>query len=188
MKLEAGGLCWHDAPVMVHDTRNMATLNPPTPSVASARFTLELEFVLSLSNPYYLSHLASVYPHLLISAAADPTSTSTTPSDSDASRFAAYLAYLYSYWRTPQYSKYLSHPGAVLRSLELLQQERFRKDIIKPDVIAKLLEGSANEMDEHGNLDGQRTRQQDQEAKERGTIVGEGQGEEKPGAMDAAPS
>ena len=166
----------------------MATLNPPTPSPASARFTLELEFVLSLSNPYYLSHLASVYPHLLSSASADPTSTSTTPSDSDASLFAAYLAYLYSYWRTPQYSKYLSHPGAVLRSLDLLQQERFRKDIIRPDVIAKLLEGSTNGMDEHGDLNGQRARQIDYEAGERGTTVGEGQGEERPGVMDRAPS
>jgi len=126
----------------------MTPLDPsasPPPAPLSARFTLELEFVLSLSNPYYLSHLASVYPHLLNPPTSDQTSTSTVRADSDASRFAAYLAYLYSYWRTPQYSKYLSHPGAVLRNLELLQQERFRRDIIRPDVIARLLDGGANE-------------------------------------------
>lgn len=39
------------------------SLTPPKPP--SLRFTLELEFVLSLSNPYYLSHLALTYPHLL---------------------------------------------------------------------------------------------------------------------------
>ena len=111
------------------------TTTPPT--AASPRFILELEFVLSLSNPYYLSHLAVTYPHLL-----NPPTTDDSPSsDSDASRFASYLAYLYTYWRTPAYSKYLTHPGAVLRSLELLQQERFRRDIIRPDVIARLLEG-----------------------------------------------
>ena len=166
----------------------MTALNAPTPSPSSARFTLELEFVLSLSNPYYLSHLASVYPHLLSAPATDSTSISTTPSDSDASRFAAYLAYLYSYWRTPQYSKYLSHPGAVLRNLELLQQERFRKDIIRPDIIARLLEGGTNEMAGHGNVNGQGTRQAAQEGEEGAGIVGVGQGGDESGAMDTATS
>ena len=160
----------------------MTDLHPPTPSLPSARFTIELEFVLSLSNPYYLSHLASVYPHLLNAPAFDPTST-TAPPDSDASRFAAYLAYLYSYWRTPQYSKYLSHPGAVLRSLELLQQERFRKEIIRPHVIAKLLEDDANELSGHGNVDGQGPRQGEQ-GREDGDIALV----ERPGATDIAPS
>src|SRR5271169_3818822 len=64
-------------------------LNPPAPSPPSARFTLELEFVLSLSNPHYLSHLASVYPHLLNPPASNSTSSPTGGSDSDASRFAA---------------------------------------------------------------------------------------------------
>jgi mediator of RNA polymerase II transcription subunit 31 len=154
------------------------TLNPPTPSPPSARFTLELEFVLSLSNPYYLSHLASAYPHLLNPPTSDSTSSSTTGPDSDASRFAAYLAYLYAYWRTPQYSKYLSHPGAVLRSLELLQQERFRKDIIRPDVIARLLEDGTNE------IDGQGTDKGEQEGKDDEAVVVEGRNGEKPEEMD----
>ena len=153
-------------------------LNPPTPSPLSARFTLELEFVLSLSNPYYLSHLASVYPHLLNPPASDSTSSPTRGPDSDASRFAAYLAYLYAYWRTPQYSKYLSHPGAVLRSLELLQQERFRKDIIRPDVIARLLEGGASEMD------GQGTDKGGHEGKEDDAAVVDGRNGEKLEEMD----
>src|SRR5947209_5870298 len=153
-------------------------LNPPTPSPPSARFTLELEFVLSLSNPYYLSHLASVYPHLLNPPALDSSSSSTAAPDSDASRFAAYLAYLYAYWRTPQYSKYLSHPGAVLRSLELLQQERFRKDIIRPDVIARLLEGGTSE------IDGQGTDKGEQEGKDDEVTVVEGRNGEKLEEMD----
>lgn len=157
----------------------MGDLTPPSSSPPSARFTLELEFVLSLSNPYYLSHLALVYPQLLNPPASDPANVPAAPSDSDASRFAAYLAYLYAYWRTPQYSKYLSHPGAVLRSLELLQQERFRKDIIRPDVIARLLEGGVNEMS------GQSMEQAEQEAKE-SNAGGEGGEREGLGGMDEA--
>ncbi|RMZ88005.1 hypothetical protein DV736_g4763, partial [Chaetothyriales sp. CBS 134916] len=120
------------------DTIDTTAPLPPLPY----RFTLELEFVLCLSNPYYLSHLASTYPHLL-----NPPSTSTAANgaptvpddDTPASCFARYLAYLYSYWKTPQYSQYLTHPGSTLRSLELLQSEEFRKDVIRPDVIERLL-------------------------------------------------
>lgn len=115
----------------------MATSSPPTP--ISARFTLELEFVLCLSHPGYLQHLALTYPHLLN----PPTSKTSTiqskeESDSDATKFARYLAYLYAYWSKPEYSQYLTYPGATLRNLELLQQEQFRKDLIRPDVIAML--------------------------------------------------
>ena len=166
----------------------MTSLHPTAPSPSSARFTVELEFVLSLANPYYLSHLASVYPHLLNPPASDLTGTFTAPSDSDASRFAAYLAYLYSYWRTPQYSKYLSHPGAVLRSLELLQQERFRKEIIRPDVIARLLEGGTNETNGDENVDGQGTRQGEQEGGNDVAAAGEGYVENKSGAVEAGAS
>lgn len=120
------------------------TLPTAAPTLISARFTLELEFVLCLANPYYLQYLAQTYPHLLnnsSSATHKPSTTNSLPlDDSDASRFARYLGYLYSYWRTPEYSKYLTHPGAVLRNLELLQQEQFRRDIIRPDVIGRLLE------------------------------------------------
>ncbi|KAK5457079.1 Mediator of RNA polymerase II transcription subunit 31 [Exophiala xenobiotica] len=114
----------------------MDATTPPT--TLSHRFTLELEFVLCLSNPHYLQYLAVNYPHLLNKPAASHNNSDFE--DSDAARFARYLKYLYGYWRTPQYAKYLTHPGATLRNLELLQQEQFRKDMIRPDVIAKLFE------------------------------------------------
>ncbi|ETI28309.1 hypothetical protein G647_00758 [Cladophialophora carrionii CBS 160.54] len=114
-----------------------ATKAPP---VLSHRFTLELEFVLSLSNPQYLQYLALFHPHLLNKPAT--TREVAEADDSDADRFARYLKYLYSYWRTPQYAQYLTHPGSTLRNLELLQQEQFRRDLIKPDVIARLFENN----------------------------------------------
>lgn len=84
------------------------------------RFELELEFVQSLANPFYLNHLAD--QKLL-----------TEPA------FIAYLSYL-QYWSRPPYLKYLHYPGPTLRHLELLQQETFRQSIIRPDVVAKLVE------------------------------------------------
>lgn len=111
----------------------MDPTSPPVP--LSHRFTLELEFVLCLSNPQYLQYLAVNYPHLLNTPQHSPN-----PEDSDAARFARYLKYLYNYWRTPEYVQYLTHPGATLRNLQLLQQEQFRKDVIRPDIIAKLYE------------------------------------------------
>ncbi|OJJ44372.1 hypothetical protein ASPZODRAFT_33523, partial [Penicilliopsis zonata CBS 506.65] len=111
---------------------------PPSANLANPRFTLELEFVSSLANPYYLSHLAVNYPGLLgISTSTDDEDTDSTLS-ADAQAFAAYLAYLYSYWKTPEYSQFLTHPGATLRALKLLQQETFRRDIIRPQVIEAL--------------------------------------------------
>ncbi|RVX70046.1 hypothetical protein B0A52_06218 [Exophiala mesophila] len=113
----------------------MESTTPPAP--LSQRFTLELEFVLCLSNPQYLQFLAVNYPHLLNK----PSTSAVDADDSDAARFARYLEYLYAYWKTPQYVQYLTHPGATLRNLELLQHEQFRKDIIRPDVIAQLFQG-----------------------------------------------
>jgi mediator of RNA polymerase II transcription subunit 31 len=118
----------------------MVETEPPAP--LSARFTLELEFVLCLANPAYLSYLAQNFPHLL-----NKPADSTLDDDSDAAKFARYLKYLYEYWKTPQYAQYLTYPGAALRNLELLQQEQFRKDIIRPDVIEKLLVVEAGGMD-----------------------------------------
>lgn len=113
-----------------------------------ARFTLELEFVSSLANPYYLSHLAVNYPHLLASSH-DGDDDVAEPS-SDAQAFAAYVTYLYSYWKTPEYAQFLPHPGATLRALRLLQEEAFRRDIIRPQVIDALagLGGSQQETGE----------------------------------------
>jgi len=33
----------------------------------------------------------------------------------------------------------LSYPGPTLRALELLQQERFRADVLSPDVVSALV-------------------------------------------------
>jgi mediator of RNA polymerase II transcription subunit 31 len=118
---------------------------PPPPSLTDPRFTLELEFVLSLANPYYLSHLAVNFPNLLGTSAAaqeaddDDNSDSNTSPARDAQAFQLYLAYLYSYWKTPEYAQFLTHPGATLRALRLLQEESFRRDIIRPQVIEGLL-------------------------------------------------
>lgn len=76
---------------------------------------MELEFVQSLGNPHYLNHLAA--QKLLT----DPA-------------FIAYLDYL-QYWTKPPYLKYLTYPGPALKSLQLLQQERFRLEIISPDLV-----------------------------------------------------
>ncbi|EJT70721.1 hypothetical protein GGTG_11744 [Gaeumannomyces tritici R3-111a-1] len=85
------------------------------------RFELELEFVQSLGNPVYLNHLAA---QKLLSQPA----------------FVAYLEYL-QYWTRPPYVKYLTYPGPTLRNLELLQQERFRQDIISPDLVHGMIQG-----------------------------------------------
>ncbi|PYH89101.1 hypothetical protein BO71DRAFT_118052 [Aspergillus ellipticus CBS 707.79] len=112
---------------------------PPPPTLTNPRFTLELEFVSSLANPYYLSHLAVTYPNLLgINKSGEESDATADSADPDAQAFAAYLAYLYSYWKTPEYAQFLTHPGATLRALRLLQEENFRRDIIRPDVIANL--------------------------------------------------
>jgi mediator of RNA polymerase II transcription subunit 31 len=114
----------------------MDSTTQPPPTLTNPRFTLELEFVSSLANPYYLSHLAVTYPGLLgISQADDDDDSASSP---DAQAFAAYLAYLYSYWKTPEYSQFLTHPGPTLRALRLLQEDTFRRDIILPQVIEGL--------------------------------------------------
>jgi mediator of RNA polymerase II transcription subunit 31 len=132
---------------------------PPPPTLANPRFTLELEFVLSLANPHYLSHLAITYPNLLgttTTTSNDDNSKSgnndknpSTTTSSEPRAFAAYLAYLYSYWKTPEYAQFLTHPGATLRALRLLQEETFRKDVIRPQVIEGLL-GAGVGGDENG--------------------------------------
>ncbi|MCJ1457321.1 hypothetical protein MMC28_007689 [Mycoblastus sanguinarius] len=97
------------------------TPDPSEPLYAGyTRFELELEFVTLLSSPLYLNHLAS--QKLLQS-----------------SEFTAYLKYL-QYWTKPEYIKYLSYPGPTLWALELLQQERFRAEILSPEVVGRLME------------------------------------------------
>ncbi|CAG7962655.1 unnamed protein product [Penicillium olsonii] len=118
----------------LHVSANMESEQPP-PTLTNPRFTLELEFVSSLANPYYLSHLAVTYPNLL-GISRDDDNDSSSP---DAQAFAAYLAYLYAYWKTPEYSQFLTHPGPTLRALRLLQEDNFRRDIILPQVIEGLI-------------------------------------------------
>ncbi|KAF7845676.1 hypothetical protein BT93_L1297 [Corymbia citriodora subsp. variegata] len=109
------------------------------PSHISPRFTLELEFVLALGNPQYLHWLSYTYPHLFNPpASSNPKIKSTNDGNTDADKFARYLAYLYNYWREPKYSQYLTHPTATLWILSLLQHEQFRKDVVRIDVIERL--------------------------------------------------
>ena len=68
----------------------------------------------SLSNPQYLNYLASQKYF-------------------ESEEFVAYLEYL-QYFRRPTYLKYLQYPGPILRVLELLQEERFRREILIPAV------------------------------------------------------
>ena len=100
---------------------------PPAPPASDeplyggfTRFELELEFVSLLGSPPYLSYLAT--SKLL----QDPA-------------FVAYLEYLL-YWTKPPYVQYLSYPGPTLKALELLQQEEFRKNILRPEVVSQLAE------------------------------------------------
>ncbi|KAI9369030.1 SOH1-domain-containing protein [Aspergillus egyptiacus] len=137
-----------------------AQAQPPPATLTNPRFTLELEFVSSLANPYYLSHLAVNYPNLLgISSSRDESDVTDETSDPDADAFAAYLAYLYSYWKTPEYSQFLTHPGATLRALRLLQEDAFRRDIIRPQVIEGLagvgLNGQQSGTIESGEQEGE---------------------------------
>lgn len=98
---------------------------PPIPSDEPkyggfTRFEIELEFVQSLASPLYLNHLAA-------------QKYFENPA------FVAYLSYL-QYWSHPPYLKYLTYPGPTLKHLELLQQERFRQDILNPEIAGMLAE------------------------------------------------
>ena len=95
--------------------------HPPTQIPPASCYLRARQFVQSLANPYYMNYLAS--QKLL----QDPS-------------FIAYLKYL-QYFLKPEYTKYLSYPGPTLKALELLQQERFRQDILSPDTVGKLAEG-----------------------------------------------
>ena len=106
---------------------------PPPATTASdeplyagfTRFELELEFVQSLGNPFYLNHLAS--QHLLQDAA-----------------FVSYIDYL-QYFTKQEYVGYLDYPGPTLKALELLQQERFRQEILSPEIAVALANSWAEE-------------------------------------------
>ncbi|MBE7179871.1 MAG: hypothetical protein INR71_01470 [Terriglobus roseus] len=80
------------------------------------------QFVQSLANPAYVSHLAS-QKYL------------------DDPAFVAYLSYL-QYFREPRYAARLTYPGPTLRALELLQQPRFRDEIRLPELVYTMMERS----------------------------------------------
>lgn len=103
----------------------------------ATRFDLELEFVLCLANPSYLQWLAVTHSTLLN----ESESTAKSDEDSDHARFVRYLRYLYEYWKRPEYAKYLTHPAATLRNLKLLQNEGFRSELARPEVMHRLTEG-----------------------------------------------
>ncbi|KAF1924567.1 mediator of RNA polymerase II transcription subunit 31 [Didymella exigua CBS 183.55] len=102
----------------------MATPNPAHESAdvprtgGYTRFELELEFVQCLANPDYLNFLATQKMY-------------------EKPEFVAYLGYL-QYFKESKYAKFLHHPGPTLRALELLQQERFRREILHPGLRDRL--------------------------------------------------
>lgn len=97
------------------------TISHPIIAPANPALALPtLQFVQCLANPRYLTHLAaSKY-------LADPA-------------FVAYLKYLL-YWTRPPYLKYLSYPGPTLKALRLLQNDRFRRDILHPDLAQRFVD------------------------------------------------
>ena len=93
---------------------------PPTPASHRINLTLWLQFVQTLSNPFYVAFLAE--QKLL-----------------NKPEFVAYLDYL-QYWTKPEFARFLAYPGPTLRMLELLQQKRFRDDILNPSVMMQLFD------------------------------------------------
>ncbi|KAI0093458.1 SOH1-domain-containing protein [Irpex rosettiformis] len=81
-------------------------------AVNRARFELELEFVQSLANPYYLHSLAQ---QGILSQPA----------------FVNFLKYLL-YWKEKDYARFILYPHA-LHHLELLQYAQFRSEIGKDE-------------------------------------------------------
>ncbi|KAH7916520.1 SOH1 family protein [Hygrophoropsis aurantiaca] len=93
----------------------MSDAGAPTSDSRTAnreRFELELEFVQSLANPYYLHSLAQ--QNILEQPA-----------------FINYLQYL-QYWREKDYARFIHYPHA-LHHLELLQHSQFRAEMKKDE-------------------------------------------------------
>ncbi|KAG1812569.1 SOH1-domain-containing protein [Suillus subaureus] len=76
------------------------------------KFELELEFVQSLANPYYLHSLAQ--QNIL-----------------DQPAFINYLEYL-MYWKEKDYARFIHYPHA-LHHLDLLQHAQFRSEMKKDE-------------------------------------------------------
>ncbi len=97
---------------------SLLLLHPQLPPITDPQTA---QFVQCLANPWYLNYLA-------------------TTKVFDEPTFIAYLDYL-QYFSKPEYAKYLSYPAPTLKALELLQQERFRKDILMPETVGRMVEG-----------------------------------------------
>ncbi|KAI0930643.1 hypothetical protein AcW1_003612 [Taiwanofungus camphoratus] len=82
------------------------------PAANRARFELELEFVQSLANPFYLHSLAQ--QNILNQPA-----------------FVNFLKYLL-YWKEKDFARFILYPHA-LHHLELLQHAQFRAEIGKDE-------------------------------------------------------
>lgn len=113
---------------------------PPPANTAVPRFMIELEFVSCLANPMYLQYLGTNFHHLL--NLPDTNDGKEADPNCDANKFTRYLKYLL-YWKSPEYSRFLTHPAATIRNLELLQHQSFRSSVQHPDLTARLAEGFA---------------------------------------------
>ncbi|KII91987.1 hypothetical protein PLICRDRAFT_50440 [Plicaturopsis crispa FD-325 SS-3] len=100
----------NSSPAPSSDTRATTTNDPRAAN--RARFELELEFVQSLANPFYLHSLAQ--QNIL-----------------DQPAFVGFLQYL-MYWREKDYARFIHYPHA-LHHLELLQHANFRSEIKKDE-------------------------------------------------------
>ncbi|TFK44490.1 SOH1-domain-containing protein [Crucibulum laeve] len=101
----------------------MSVEAPPTPgadpkAANRARFELELEFVQSLANPFYLHSLAQ--QNILEQPA-----------------FINFLEYLL-YFKEKDYARFIHYPHA-LHHLELLQHAQFRTDMKKDEFFREFL-------------------------------------------------
>jgi mediator of RNA polymerase II transcription subunit 31 len=90
-----------------------------------------LQFVQSLSNPYYLHHLA-------------------TQKFFEDEAFVQYCKYL-RYFAEPAYLSYLSYPGPTLRVLELIQEEQFRRDLVNMGFVEVMVAEGIGGSREQGN-------------------------------------
>ncbi|EGN99597.1 hypothetical protein SERLA73DRAFT_106218 [Serpula lacrymans var. lacrymans S7.3] len=98
--------------MMAEATPAIPAVDAETRAANRARFELELEFVQSLANPYYLHSLAQ--QNIL-----------------DQPAFINYLNYL-QYWKEKDYARFIHYPHA-LHHLELLQHARFRSEMKKDE-------------------------------------------------------
>ncbi|KKA27951.1 hypothetical protein TD95_001196 [Thielaviopsis punctulata] len=114
-----GGCSWWLIGLQKYKNEIYGPWDPARPIIINRR-RFGVQFVQSLANPLYLNHLASE-KYL------------------QKPEFVAYLDYL-QYWSKPPYLKYLTYPGPTLRNLELLQQERFRTDILSPDLVQRMMQ------------------------------------------------